>query len=106
MCLLSAGTAAAGSQQPDAATLDRVEVAGKKAELSSWLRAESQHFIVYSDTREEDVTPLLENLEKLEPELTPGGLRPALQSPEDVCAHDLGMANRNAVPVSRLQRRR
>ncbi|HEY8880596.1 MAG TPA: hypothetical protein VIN03_23700 [Roseateles sp.] len=59
LCLLSAGPA--GAQQ-----LERVEVAGRKAEVSKWFRAESQHFIVYSDAREEDVTPLLDNLEKLD----------------------------------------
>ena len=64
-CLLSAGSFA-GAQQPDSVNLERVEVAGKKAEVSQWFRAESQHFVVYSDTREEDVTPLLDNLEKLD----------------------------------------
>ena len=32
--------------------------------------------------------------------------RPSLESPEDVCSRSLGMVNRNAVPTSRLQRRR
>ncbi|MDR7267395.1 tetratricopeptide (TPR) repeat protein [Pelomonas saccharophila] len=62
--LLSAGSADA--QQPGAANLERVAVAGRRAEVSSWFRAESQRFVVYSDTREEDVTPLLGNLEKLD----------------------------------------
>ncbi|XHS76308.1 hypothetical protein ACFJGW_11200 [Burkholderiaceae bacterium UC74_6] len=65
VCLLSAGSAT-GAQQPDSVNLERVQVAGKKAEISKWFRAESQHFVVYSDTREEDVTPLLDNLEKLD----------------------------------------
>lgn len=64
LCLLSASSAHA--QQPAATNLERVEVAGRKAEVSPWFRAESQHFIVYSDTREEDVAPLLDNLEKLD----------------------------------------
>jgi tetratricopeptide (TPR) repeat protein len=64
LLLLSAGSA--NAQQPGAANLERVEVAGRKAEVSKWFRAESQHFVVYSDTREEDVAPLLGNLEKLD----------------------------------------
>ncbi|MDR7296612.1 hypothetical protein J2X16_001951 [Pelomonas aquatica] len=64
LCLLSAG--AAGAQQPDPANLERVEVAGKKTEVSKWFRAESRRFVVYSDAREEDVSQLLDNLEKLD----------------------------------------
>ncbi|RYY02224.1 MAG: hypothetical protein EOO53_14420 [Gammaproteobacteria bacterium] len=33
---------------------------------SKWFRAESQHFIVFADTRREDVTQLLSNLERLD----------------------------------------
>jgi hypothetical protein len=62
--LLSAGAACA--QQAGTANLDRVEVAGRKTEVSPWFSAESPHFVVYSDTREEDVAPLLDNLEKLD----------------------------------------
>ncbi|MBV8502313.1 MAG: hypothetical protein JO006_11385 [Paucibacter sp.] len=65
LCLLSAGSAV-DAQQPDSVNLERVEVAGKKAQISKWFRAESQHFVVYSDTREEDVTSLLDNLERLD----------------------------------------
>ncbi|MEO6277495.1 hypothetical protein [Roseateles sp.] len=64
LCLLMAGAAAA--QQPDVANLERVQVAGKRGEASPWFRAESQHFVVYSDTGQEDVTQLLGNLEKLD----------------------------------------
>lgn len=64
--LLLLATGSAHAQQPGATNLERVEVAGKKAEVSKWFRAESQHFVVYSDTREEDVAPLLGNLEKLD----------------------------------------
>ncbi|WP_457394749.1 hypothetical protein, partial [Roseateles sp. P5_E1] len=46
-CLLSA--CAAGAQQTRPANLERVEVAGKKDDLSAWVRAESQRFVVYSD---------------------------------------------------------
>ena len=63
-CLLSA--CAASAQQPGTANLERVEVAGKKREVSKWFRAESQRFVVYSDAREEDVSLLLDNLEKLD----------------------------------------
>ena len=55
-----------GAQQADGSKLERVEVAGKKAAISQWFRAESQNFVVYSDTREEDVAALLDNLEKLD----------------------------------------
>ncbi len=65
VCLLSTGFAAA-AQKPDSVDLERVEVTGKKAEISDWIRAESQHFIVYSNAGEEDVRPLLDNLEKLD----------------------------------------
>ncbi|WP_457445750.1 hypothetical protein [Roseateles sp. P5_E4] len=63
-CLLSA--CAAGAQQTRPANLERVEVAGKKDDLSAWVRAESQRFVVYSDANQEDVTQLLDNLEKLD----------------------------------------
>lgn len=64
LCLLTA--AHAGAQQTDTGKLERVEVAGRKVALSSWFRAESPHFVVYSDAREEDVASLLDNLEKLD----------------------------------------
>ncbi len=64
LVLLSAG--AVRAQSAGAANLERVEVVGRKTEVSQWFRAESPHFIVYSDTREEDVAPLLDNLEKLD----------------------------------------
>lgn len=55
-----------GAQQPAQADSQRVEVVAKKGEVSRWIRAESQHLVVYSDAREEDVTLLLSNLEKLD----------------------------------------
>ncbi len=64
ICVMTAGSTAA--QPTGADSLERVEVAGRKAEVSPWFRAESQHFVVYSDTREDDVTSLLDNLEKLD----------------------------------------
>ncbi|MGQ3055237.1 MAG: hypothetical protein ACT6S0_25895 [Roseateles sp.] len=63
-CLLLA--CPAGAQPADNGKLDRVEVAGRQVALSAWLRAESPHFVVYSDAREEDVAALLDNLEKLD----------------------------------------
>lgn len=42
-----------------------VKVTGVK-KASPWFRAESQHFVVYSDTGNQDVTHLLNNLEKLD----------------------------------------
>jgi hypothetical protein len=63
-CLLTA--CYAGAQQVPGGALERIEVAGRKAMPSQWFRAESQNFVVYSDAREEDVTALLDNLEKLD----------------------------------------
>ncbi|MEO6280128.1 hypothetical protein, partial [Roseateles sp.] len=63
-CLLSACSTSAQQARP--ANLERVEVAGKKSEVSRWFRAESQRFVVYSDAGEEDVAQLLDNLEKLD----------------------------------------
>jgi len=65
LCLLSACLASA--QQPSPTNLQpRVTVAGKKAELSQWVRAESRRFVAYSDAGEDDVALLLDNLEKLD----------------------------------------
>jgi len=64
LCLVAA--CHANAQQAGPANLERVELAGKKAEVSKWFRAESQRFVVYSDAREEDVAALLDNLEKLD----------------------------------------
>jgi hypothetical protein len=63
-CLLAAGSA--GAQQSSPANQERVEVVARKGEVSAWFRAESQHFVMYSDARQEDVTALLDNLEKLD----------------------------------------
>ncbi|MEO7580718.1 MAG: hypothetical protein ABIT83_24200, partial [Massilia sp.] len=53
------------SAQEGAAPAPSVVVAGYKSP-SKWFRAESQHFIVLSDTSNEEVTQLLNNLEKLD----------------------------------------
>jgi tetratricopeptide (TPR) repeat protein len=63
-CLLAASAAIA--QQPAPADTQRIEVVAKKGDVSKWIRAESEHLVVYSDAREEDVTRLLNNLEKLD----------------------------------------
>ena len=53
------------AQSAPAATPQSVTVAGQK-NASQWFRAESQHFIVYSDTTNDDAYQLLNNLEKLD----------------------------------------
>jgi len=58
-CLLDAQ---AQQQQPGAPS---VVVAGQR-NASEWFRVESQHFIVYSDTSNDDVAVLLNQLEKLD----------------------------------------
>jgi hypothetical protein len=59
----------ARAQQPQqsvsATQAQSVTVVGQR-DASSWFRAESQHFIVFSDTTNEDVTALLNNLERLD----------------------------------------
>jgi hypothetical protein len=65
LCLLSALPAQAQRAAPTNVE-PRVTVAGRKAEVSQWFRAESPHFVVYSDAGEDDVTLLLGNLEKLD----------------------------------------
>lgn len=64
LSLACAGTTSA--QSADASKLEQVVVAGKQVAPSDWLRAESQRFVVYSDADQDDVTVLLENLEKLD----------------------------------------
>jgi hypothetical protein len=64
LCLLAAP--AADAQPAGATTPERIEVVAKKGEVSRWMRAESPHLVVYSDAREEDVTRLLDNLERLD----------------------------------------
>jgi hypothetical protein len=66
LCVLSAslaGAQQAGQTSPEQ-TVTVTAVA--KGAISKWFRAESQHLIVYSDAAEEDVTELLDNLEKLD----------------------------------------
>jgi hypothetical protein len=57
---------AAHAQQPAPADSQRIEVVAKRGDVATWIRGESQHLVVYSDAREEDVTALLDNLEKLD----------------------------------------
>jgi hypothetical protein len=65
LCLLAANVAGAQQSGPTR-EVQSVVVAGKRGEVSAWFRAESRRFVVYSDAREEDVTQLLENLERLD----------------------------------------
>jgi tetratricopeptide (TPR) repeat protein len=65
VCALAA-QAAVAQQPPAPNSLQRVEVSGRKAAVSPWFRAESQHLVVYSDTSEDEVAQLLDQLEKLD----------------------------------------
>ncbi len=56
---------AAAQQSAPATAPPSVTVTGQK-NPSNWFRAESQHFIVYSDTTNDDVFQLLNQLEKLD----------------------------------------
>lgn len=85
---------AASAQQAQPKSLDRVDVVGKKVATSNWFRAESQHFVVYSDTREDDVELLLDNLEKLDHLLRIYTLRSAIEQP----VPKLTLYFRNRVP--------
>lgn len=62
-CYASAQTAVpATSNQKD---VTEVVISGQQ-NVSNWFRAESQHFIVYSDTKHDDVTLLLNKLERFD----------------------------------------
>lgn len=50
---------------PDAKDVAEVVVSGQQ-NVSKWFRAESAHFIVYSDTKHDDVTQLLNKLERFD----------------------------------------
>ena len=64
LTLLSAQ--AASAQQADPAPSDqRVVVQGQK-DQSDWFKAESEHFVVYSDTSRDNVFQLMNNLERLD----------------------------------------
>jgi tetratricopeptide (TPR) repeat protein len=63
-CVGSSGIAMA-QQKASPAAAQSVVVSGQK-NASKWFRAESQHFIVTSDTSTEDARLLLNNLEKLD----------------------------------------
>lgn len=63
--LLASGYASA--QTTPASTKDVTEVVIKgQQNASDWFRAESQHFIVYSDARQQDVSQLLDKLERFD----------------------------------------
>ena len=64
VCLLAA--VSVDAQEPGRGDTQRIEVVASKGDVSKWIRGESQHLVAYSDAREEDLTGLLENLEKLD----------------------------------------
>ena len=64
LCLLAA--VSVDAQEPGRGDTQRIEVVARKGDVSKWIRGESQHLVAYSDAREEDLTALLENLEKLD----------------------------------------
>ena len=69
-CVLTAltllSTLSAGAQQADPVPSEqRVTVQGMK-NASKWFKAESQHFVIYSDTSRHSVSQLLNNLERLD----------------------------------------
>lgn len=60
------GPQAASAQQANPAPSDqRVVVQGQK-DQSDWFKAESEHFVVYSDTSRDNVFQLLNNMERLD----------------------------------------
>src|SRR5262249_7390791 len=66
VCVLECATGTARAQnasKPEA--VQSVVVAGTRAP-SSWLRAESPHFVVWTDTSSADATRLLDQLERLD----------------------------------------
>lgn len=71
LCMTAFATAcwlllAGPAQAAGPVSLEPVFVEGSRVAISKWFRAESQHFIVYSDTSTDDVRTLLDNLEKLD----------------------------------------
>jgi hypothetical protein len=67
-CCANAQTqSATGIDQKDAAQKDVTEVViNGEQNVSRWFRAESQHFIIYSDTKRDDVSVLLNKLERFD----------------------------------------
>ncbi|GAB2862930.1 hypothetical protein GCM10027277_34420 [Pseudoduganella ginsengisoli] len=60
------GAHAAGAQETSPAPAgELITIQGQK-NPSAWFKAESQHFIVYSNTSRQDVTDLLNNMERLD----------------------------------------
>jgi hypothetical protein len=60
------GAIGANAQQTPAPPASQSVIVKGIKDPSSWFRAESQHFVVFSDTSRDDVTQLLNNLEKLD----------------------------------------
>jgi hypothetical protein len=63
--LLASGYASAQTASPTAKDVTEVVIKGQQ-NASNWFRAESQHFIVFSDAREQDVSQLLNKLERFD----------------------------------------
>ena len=63
--LLFPGLHAGAQETVQSVPTPSVVILGQK-NVSDWFRAESQHFIVYSDTTEKNVAILLDNLERLD----------------------------------------
>lgn len=64
-CALAAALSMPGAWAQQGAPAPSVEVKGLR-DASNWFRVESQHFVVYSDTRRDDVVELLNSLERLD----------------------------------------
>lgn len=63
--LLASGYASAQTTPASTKDVTEVVISGQQ-NASDWFRAESQHFIVFSDARQQDVTQLLEKLERFD----------------------------------------
>ncbi len=62
---LLAACYASAQTTPSAKDVTEVVINGQQ-NASDWFRAESQHFIVYSDTKQQDVSQLLDKLERFD----------------------------------------
>lgn len=64
-CALAAALSMTGAWAQQGAPAQSIEVKGLR-DASNWFRVESQHFIVHSDSRRDDVVELLNSLERLD----------------------------------------
>jgi len=63
--LLASGYTSAQNAPPSTKDVTEVVISGQQ-NASDWFRAESQHFIVFSDARQQDVSQLLDKLERFD----------------------------------------